>query len=84
MVTVVAGDPVMVVLLIGVMDPTRLGVEYGTCLKDATGGLSGLVYPPPPPPPPPHADNKKTVDTAMAIAVRLNTICFFIATIYNS
>jgi hypothetical protein len=105
-------------LFIGVTDPTRVGVVYGTDgvgvgvgvglgvglglgvgvglgvgsegTGTGVGGVlpPGLFAPPPPPPPPAQADNRKIVDTAMAIAVLLNlldlrifapkfTICYY-------
>jgi hypothetical protein len=96
-------------LFIGVIDPTRTGVAYGTELvvvfvfvfvvvvlvvlevvvvvvggpDPCVGGalLPGL-FAPLPPPPPAQADNRKTVDTAMAIALRLRIRGFCILAPY--
>jgi hypothetical protein len=88
-------------LFIGVTDPTRVGVVYGTDGAGLGVGLGvgvgvglgvgsegtgtgvggvlppGLFAPPPPPPPPAQADNRKIVDTAIAVLLNLLDLRIF-------
>jgi hypothetical protein len=70
--------------------PILVGVAKGTAELPKVGGLGVVVggplpglFTPDPPPPPAQADKRKMVDIAMAITLRRNIICFFIATAYN-